>query len=177
MRSIVRRSIAASAVLSLALTSWGLPAVAGSGAVLAGRVTASDGASPRGDVVVHLLQDGREASVRSAATDARGAFRMDAAPAGTYRVLVEAPEGAFLASDAISLADGEDPAPVLLALRQEEPPAEPAAPAEPPPAAAPAPAGQEGLPGWAKWTIVGGIAIGAAFVINEVTDEDEASDL
>lgn len=171
MRSIVRRFIAASAVLSLALTSAAIPVPAGAGAVLAGRVTASDGASPRGDVVVHLLQEGRATAVTSAATDARGAFRMDPTPAGTYRVLVEAPEGAFLAGEAISLADGEDPAPVLLALRQEEPPAEPA------PAPPPAPVAQEGLPTWAKWTIVGGIAIGAAFVINEVTDEDEASDL
>jgi hypothetical protein len=177
MRSIVRRLIAASVVLSLALTAGAIPGRAGAGAVLAGRVTASDGASPRGDVVVHLLQDGRATAVASAPTDARGAFRMEPAPAGTYRVLVEAPEGAFLAAEAISLTDGDDPAPVLLALRQEEPPSEPVEPAEPAPTAAPAPAVQEGLPAWAKWTIVGGIAIGAAFVINEVSSEDEASAL
>lgn len=181
MHGIVRRSMAAGVAFALALTGAVLPIRAGAGAVLAGRVTGADGTSPRSGVVVHLVQDGLGESVASASTDERGAFRIDPAPPGSYRVLVEAPEGAFLATEPIAFRDGEAPAPVLLALRQEEPPeapapAEPVEPAEPK-AAPPPPSAPSGLPTWAKWTIVGVVGISAAFVVNEVTDEDEASDL
>jgi hypothetical protein len=175
MPSSIRRAVSVAAALSLVCVLAAGPAGAGASAVLAGRVTAADGATPRSGVVVHLVPDGASDSVASAATDPRGAFRMEAAPVGTFRVLVEAPEGAFLAPDSISLREGEEAAPVLVALRMADPPEEGGT--EPTPGTPPPPAARAGLPTWAKWTIVGVAALGAGFVIKQVTDEDEASDL
>jgi hypothetical protein len=108
---------------------------------------------------------------KSTPTDAKGAFAIGSAPAGSYALVVEAPEGAFLASSNVQLAPGVNK-PVALALKpgkQGEPP--PAAP----PAAAPAPA-PSGIPTWAKWVIAGGIVVGAAIVVDGVTsDSNEAS--
>ena len=113
-----------------------------------------------------------ESIYRSQPTDARGAFRVDAPAAGRYALLVEAPEGAFLASDGLDLAAGTNRA-VALALKpgkqgQGEPPAAGSTPpAQPPP----------GLPTWAKWVIAGGIVVGAAIVVDAVaSDDDEASE-
>jgi hypothetical protein len=97
---------------------------------------------------------------------------VDAPSAGRYALVVEAPEGAFLASDGLDLAAGANK-PVALALkpskgRQGAPPPAEAPPATPPPTA--------GLPNWAKWVIAGGIVVGAAIVVDAVTSDDEASE-
>jgi hypothetical protein len=89
-------------------------------------------------------------------------------------VLVETTEGAFLAPDPLSLRAGEESAPVLLALRQQGPDD---APGTEPTPGTPPPAAKEGLPTWAKWTIVGVVGVAGGLVIKEITDEDEASDL
>ena len=164
--STVRRSTAVASILALVmLTSSGL-LQAGAPSSLSGRVVTQDGAGPRAWVVVTLVEPASEKAYRSSPTDARGAFTIDAAPAGNYALVVEAPEGAFLASNNVQLAPGVN-RPVSLALKpgkQGEPPAG----STPPPAAAPKP---KGVPTWAKWVIAGGIIVGAAIVVDAVTSD------
>jgi len=165
--STLRRSTAVVSILGLvSLTSSGLVQAAPS-ATLSGRVVAQDGAGPRAGVVVTLVAPASEKAYRSSPTDARGAFTIAAAPAGNYSLLVEAPEGAFLASNNMQLAPGVN-RPVSLALKpgkQGEPPAG----STPPPAAAP----KSSVPTWAKWVIAGGIIVGAAIVVDAVTSDSK----
>jgi hypothetical protein len=145
----------------------------GAPSTLTGRVLAQNGADPRAGVVVTLVEPASEQAYRSSPTDARGAFKIDAAPAGSYALVVEAPEGAFLAASNLVLAPGMN-RPVSLALKQ-------AAEGEPAPAGAAEPPPEEKkkksveLPLWAKWVIAGGVIVGAAIVIDSVTSNDEAS--
>jgi hypothetical protein len=166
--STIRRSTAAALVFGLVtMTSSGV-LMAGAPSTLSGRVLTQNGTDPRPGVVVALVEPATERAYRSSPTDARGAFTIDAAPAGDYALLVEAPEGAFLASNHMQLAPGVN-RPVSLALKpgkQGEPPAAPAAPAEPK---------KGGPPTWAKWVIAGAIVVGAAIVVDAVTKSDEAS--
>jgi hypothetical protein len=169
----IRSVTAIVSILGLVLASSSGVLAATSPTSLTGRVT-TDAAEPRAGVVVTLVEPASEKAYRSAPTDARGAFTIDAAPAGSYALVVEAPEGAFLASNNVQLAPGVN-RPISLALKpakggkQETPPPAPAdAPPAPPPAS-------KGPPTWAKWVIAGGIIVGAAVVINAVTKDDEAS--
>jgi Carboxypeptidase regulatory-like domain len=165
--STLRRSTAAALVSGLVtLTSSGV-LMAGAPSSLTGRVLMQNGADPRPGVVVALVEPASERAYRSSPTDARGAFTIDAAPAGDYALLVEAPEGAFLASSHVQLAPGVN-RPVSLALkpgRQDEPPAG-STPPEPK---------KSGPPTWAKWVIAGAVVVGAAIVVDAVTKNDEAS--
>ncbi|HEX5042952.1 MAG TPA: carboxypeptidase-like regulatory domain-containing protein [Candidatus Polarisedimenticolaceae bacterium] len=163
-------------------------------AQLRGRVLDADGRTPRTGVTVVLVDESGQARYRSEPSTARGVFRIHGADAGTYRLLAETTEGAFLAPQAVDLAAGDTRA-LSLSLTpgqpEPEPPApeptpEPPAPSEPttpppaepttPPPATPAPVTPvETGPQWRKWVIVGGIGVAALLVINEMTDEDEAS--
>ena len=167
--STLRRPTAAGLIFGfVTLTSSGVLS-AGSPSTLSGRVMMQNGADPRPGVVVTLVEPASERAFRSSPTDARGAFTIDAAPAGDYALVVEAPEGAFLASSHLQLAPGVN-RPVSLALK-------PGKEGDPPAESTP-PAGQKkgGTPTWAKWVIAGGIVIGAAIVIDGVTqDSKEAS--
>jgi hypothetical protein len=168
--SLARRLTAVSLALSVAgLTSAG-PLLAGSPTTLSGRVLAANGADARSGVVVALVDTSAEKVFRSQPTDSRGAFRVDAPAAGRYALLVEAPEGAFLASDGLVLAPGQN-RPVSLALKPGKQGAQPA----PTPAPSASSAASSGLPNWAKWVIAGGIVVGAAIVVDAVTSGDEAS--
>jgi hypothetical protein len=165
----LRRPTAVALVFGLVtLTSSGL-LQAGSPSTLAGRVLMQNGTDPRPGVVVTLVAPASERAYRSSPTDARGAFTIDAAPAGDYALIVEAPEGAFLAASNVQLAPGVN-RPLSLALK-------PGKQDQPPPAATPPPAAQKGtLPTWAKWVIAGGIVVGAAIIIDAVTSNpSEAS--
>jgi hypothetical protein len=166
--STIRRSTAAALVFGLVtMTSSGV-LMAGAPSTLSGRVLTQNGTDPRPGVVVALVEPATERAYRSSPTDARGAFTIDAAPAGNYALLVEAPEGAFLASSHMQLAPGVN-RPVSLALKpgkQGEPPAGATPPAEPK---------KGGPPTWAKWVIAGAIVVGAAIVVDAVTKSDEAS--
>jgi hypothetical protein len=107
---------------------------------------------------------------KSSPTDAKGAFSIATAPAGSYALVVEAPEGAFLAASNLQLAPGVNK-PLSLALKpgkQAEPPPTTPAPATPPPAAAK----KGSVPTWAKWVIAGGIVVGAAIVVDAVTSNE-----
>ena len=153
----------------LTLTSSGVFA-GGAPSTLTGRVLAQNGADPRSGVVVTLVEPASERAYRSSPTDARGAFKIDAAPAGSYALVVEAPEGAFLAAGNLVLAPGMN-RPVSLALKRAE--------GEPAPAggtvAAPPAKKQGELPTWAKWVIAGAVIVGAAVVVDAVTSNNEAS--
>jgi hypothetical protein len=167
----LRRSTAAALIFGLVTMTSSRVLMAGAPSTLSGRVVMQDGVEPRTGVVVALVEPASEVAYRSSPTDARGAFTIDAAPAGDYALLVEAPEGAFLASSHMQLAPGVN-RPVSLALKpgkQGEPPA--------PPAETPAPAEPKkgGPPTWAKWVIAGAIVVGAAIVVDAVTKSDEAS--
>jgi hypothetical protein len=167
-RSMLRRPMAATLVFGLlTLTSSGL-SHAGAPSSLSGRVLAQNGADPRPGVVVTLVEQPSERAFRSSPTDAKGAFTIDSAPAGSYALVVEAPEGAFLASSNVQLAPGVN-RPVSLALKPGK--AGEAAPEQ-------AASGQKpsGVPTLAKWVIAGAIVVGAAIVIDAVTkNNNEAS--
>lgn len=142
--------------------------MAGAPSMLSGRVLAQNGTDPRPGVVVALVEQSSERAYRSSPTDSRGAFTIDAAPAGDYALLVEAPEGAFLASSHVQLAPGVN-RPLSLALKPGRAGAEPAG-------STPSPEAKKGEPPtWAKWVIAGAVVVGAAIVIDAVTKSDEAS--
>ncbi len=166
----LRRTTATALALGLVtLTSSGV-LLADSPSTLTGRVLTPNGTDPRPDVVVTLIEPVSERAYRSSPTDARGAFTIDAAPAGSYSLVVEAPEGAFLAASELQLAPGMN-RPLSLALK-------PGKQAQPPADATPqdANAKQKGaLPTWAKWVIAGGIIVGGAIIIDGITSDDEAS--
>jgi len=168
-------------------------------AQLRGRVLEADGRTPRTGVTVVLVDAGGQARYRSAPTSTRGVFRIPAADAGTYRLLAETPEGAFLAPQEVELTAGNTRA-LSLSLNPSSPgqpeptppptpeptpapseptnppPAEPTPPPPPPPPpATPAPVTAAQGPQWRKWIIVGGIGVAALLVINEMSSEDEAS--
>ncbi len=171
-------------------------------AQLKGRVLEADGRTPRTGVTVVLVDESGQPRYRSEPSSARGVFRIHGASAGTYRLLAETSEGAFLAPQAVDLPAGEtralslslnpgqpepeptppapEPTPEPTPAPPEPAPSEPTTPppAEPttPPPATPAPVTpvQDG-PQWRKWIIVGGIGVAALLVINEMSDEDEAS--
>lgn len=139
------------------------PALAGEAAILAGKVFRADGVTPRPGVVVHLVDPGTEREYPSAPTRDDGAFRVEGAPAGTYRVLAETSDGAFLAGAPLTVAAGAN-RPVSLTLAG----AAPAFQSSADPTATSGPGSE-----WGRWAIAGGIVIAALFVINEVTDDQD----
>ena len=167
----LRHKTAVAVALGLITMSSSGAVLAGSPSILTGRVLTQNGADPRAGVVVTLIEPASERAFRSSPTDARGAFTIDAAPAGSYALVVEAPEGAFLAASDLQLAPGLN-SPLSLALKpgkQGQPPA------EAPPQDSIANKKKGALPTWAKWVIAGGIVVGAAIIIDAVTSSDDAS--
>jgi carboxypeptidase family protein len=168
----LRRPTAFVLTLGLLMTASTGLIMAGTPSTFTGRVLAANGADPRAGVVVTLVDPASETTYKSTPTDAKGAFSIASAPAGSYALVVEAPEGAFLASSNLQIAPGVN-RPVALALK-------PGKQGTPPPAAAPAgaqpPPKKGAIPTWAKWVIAGGIVVGAAIVVDAVTSSsNEAS--
>ena len=151
------------AVLAFAVLAATSPSAAwAADATLLGRVTDAPGASPREGVVVALYDPATQATFRSEPTDARGAFRIPNATAGTYQVVVEATEGAYLAGGGVALKAGENP-PLSVALR----------PAAQEGTTTPAAGSTSKQAPWVKWVIAGGIILGGALVVNAVTDDEQ----
>lgn len=150
------------AVLAAVLVVSTSPFSRAADATLLGRVTNGPGASPREGVVVALYDPSTQATFRSEPTDARGAFRIGGASTGTYQVVVESDEGAYLAGDAVALKAGDNP-PLAVALR----------PASQEGTTAPAAGSTAKQAPWVKWVIAGGILLGGALVVNAVTDDEE----
>ena len=97
-------------------------------ALFRGRVVSADGVTPRSGVTVALVDAERGSVFRSMPTDERGVFQLDSAAPGSYTLVAEVPEGAFVAQGTVSLDAGNNPA-VALALQpmapQEGEPQEP----------------------------------------------------
>jgi len=92
-----------------------VPVVHAENALLSGRVMETDGFTPRSGVVVALVDNENRLVYRSEPTNDEGAFQINSAPAGDYKLLAETDEGAFLASSDFQLASGENK-PVALKL-------------------------------------------------------------
>ena len=159
--SFSRRFVAGALVVTMALLVANLPALAGSNAVFRGRVLEADGVNPRPGVVVALVDENDGKTFESAPADDRGYFRVDSAPAGTYAVVARASEGAFLAADAMTLNPGANK-PVALSLKANA--AEGGTGTASPQ--------QDKIAPWLKWVIVGGIAVGALIVADQITKEE-----
>ena len=179
-------------------TVWlqvGLSVSAGGPSLFRGRVLAADGATPRPGVTIALLHETDGRVLRSAPTDDRGVFRVDSASPGTYRVVAETAEGAFVAPGSVHLDEGANP-PVALALqpteqdqdapekdeKDEKDPAagdqdDPAAPGdtseEAPSSLPPPPAKKEGLSPLVKGIVIGVVGLVAIGVVLEITDEED----
>lgn len=130
--------------------------------VFSGKVLDAGSADPRSGVVVRLVGSSPEAAYAAAPTGSDGAFRLEGAPPGSYRVLAETDEGAYLAADGYELASGPN-RPVALTLGAASPSYQTTATGTQP---------SSGLPTWAKWTIVGGITLIALWAIDSVTDDE-----
>jgi hypothetical protein len=165
--STLRRSTATSLIFGFVTIASSGFLQAASPSSLSGRVLAPNGADPRAGVVVTLIEPKTETAYRSGPTDARGAFNISSAPAGSYALVVEAPEGAFLASDHLQLAPGVN-RPLSLALKPQRAGEQPPAESTPPPQKK-----KNDIPTWAKWTIAGGIIVGGALAIDAVTSSSK----
>ena len=165
-RSNVRRAVAAVLVLALAELTVPVPTSAAGAALLKGRVLDADGVSPLSDVVVTLFDARGSSNFPSGPTDARGVFQASA-PVGSYRLVASTPAGAFLASNEIQLAAGAN-APVALTLKRQAAAGDPASGIPPPASGKKSP-----LAPWAKWTIIGGIAVASILAIDAVTSDEK----
>lgn len=174
MASGPTRRVLASVLFVATLTAAVPPnAVAGGGAVFRGRVLNADGITPRSGVIVTLVDQRGEAVVRSGTSDEGGAFRIDSAPAGSYAVIANTPEGAFLASAAVTLRPGDN-APVGLSLQQTPPTTPPSPPPPPPAGETTTTTTTTRLVPWQKWALVGVIVVSSLFLIDQLS-EDEAT--
>lgn len=154
-----RRALALTLAVTTLLFLLPAPVRAADDAQLAGRVFQPDGLTPRPGVVVHLYDEGTEQVYSSQPTTDEGSFLIDQAPAGTYSLVAESGDVAFLAADGLELQSGSND-PVALTLQT--------APAQS--------TGQQksGLKPWAKWTIAGVIIVAGLFLIYEVTSDDDS---
>ena len=157
-----RRALALTMILSTLWLIGAAPLVAEEDARFSGRVFRSDGATPRSGVVVTLVEPEFLRTFSSGPTNDEGAFTIDGAPAGTYKLVAEVEEGAFLASDSFELSSGDN-RPLALALQESNTNLAP---------------GQSssggGFPTWAKWVIAGGIVVIGAVLISDATDDPES---
>lgn len=172
MSRVVRRTLASLLAVTTVATYGAFPIFAEASALVSGRVTEADGAKPRAGVVVTLVDEAGQKTFRSSPTDARGAFKIDQAPAGRYGMLVETSEGAFVASNAVEVKSGAN-RPVALSLKSASGRAEGEKPSSG--------GSKSTTPTWAKWVIGTGIVLGGIIIADAVTggdlfgSEDEAS--
>jgi len=168
-----RRTLTAVLVVAMVCVHAGFPALASGPALFQGRVVAGDGATPRSGIVVTLVDVAGGKHFASKPSDERGTFRVDSAPPGSYNLVAEAPEGAFLASGKLELIEGDN-TPVSLALKprapqdddDDEDDDEGIIPPPPPPPG--------GLETWVRWVLGGSIIVGGLAVV-DLLGEDEDS--
>jgi hypothetical protein len=114
-------------------------------------------------VVVSLYDAESDATYRSQPTTDEGMFRIDSAPAGSYTLLTEAPEGVYLAAENLELAPGRN-SPLALTLSETAPNLAPAKAST---------TQKDGLPMWAKGLIAGVIVAGGVLLIIKATEDEE----
>ena len=106
------------ALLLLVVTSLFAPSTWA--ASFGGRVFTADGRTPRAGVVVTLVDESGQAARRSQPTNPEGGFMIKGADAGTYHLLVETSDGAFVAPEPLAVKAGDNP-PLALSLRANAP--------------------------------------------------------
>ncbi len=159
---LTRRLLASYLAIATFVFASVVPVVHAESALLSGRVMETDGFTPRSGVVVALVDDENRMIYRSEPTNEEGAFQIDSAPAGDYKLLAETDEGAFLASDDFQLAGGENK-PVSLKLT----------PAAQTSNVTIAP-GQTGADiDWWQWAIAGAIVVAGLLVVSDASTTNE----
>jgi len=151
MKSIsIRRPLAALTVaLILAISPvWAAEAT------FSGRVFEADGFTPQSGVTVNLVEGQGETVYSSDATGANGTFVINGAPVGSYSLLVETPEGAFLSPVPLELHEGANK-PLALSLNASD-----------------TGLGNDdgGIKGWTQWLIIGLLLMAGLYVASEVAD-------
>jgi hypothetical protein len=159
--SLSRRVLALSLCATVILLIVPAPVRAEARAEFAGRVFDSDGITPRSGVVIALYDAASEQTFRSQPTSDEGNFRIADAPAGTYALLAETGEVAYLANDELELQEGAN-RPLALTLQTA-------------PGNQTTTQQQSGMSPVVKWVIVGVIAATALYLIYDVTKESDAS--
>jgi hypothetical protein len=160
-----RRALAALLVPITAFVLAGGPVWSAGGALFTGRVLESDRITPRTGVVVALYDAEAEATYRSHPTTVEGVFRIESAPAGSYALLTETPEGVYLGAEDLVLAAGRN-RPLALTLSETAPNLAPAQSSS-----------SGGLPTWAKGVIAGVIGVfGVLLIVAATEDEDTVTD-
>jgi hypothetical protein len=134
-------------------------ALADSNAQFGGRVFLQDGSTPRTGVVVTLYDSATDRTFSSPPTDERGFFNISDAEPGSYALLAETPEGAYLAAEALDIKAGPNKA-LALTLSSTAPKTAPGATTQ-----------GSGMATWAKWTIAGAIGAAALFLANDIGDD------
>jgi hypothetical protein len=157
--ALIRRILASHLTVALLVFATFVPTDAAEGSVLTGRVMDSDGFTPREGVVVALVDNDNRLVYRSGPTSEEGAFEIDSAPAGGYKLLAETDDGAFLASNDFKLDAGKNE-PVSLKL----------APAAPIPTATIAPGRTGGETSWWQWAIAGAIVVTGLLVVSDASE-------
>jgi hypothetical protein len=156
-----RRALAFALAVSTVLFLMPAPALAAGAADFAGRVFQSDGITPQSGVVVTLYDPGTEQTFSSLPTTGEGNFRISDAPAGTYSLVAETGEVAFLAAEELNLQAGSN-RPLALTLQTA-------------PGYQSAGQPQTKIKPWAKWLIGGAIGVTALYLIYDVSEETDAS--
>ena len=164
-RSRFQRVLAVALILIVTPVVVATPALSAGNAQFGGRVFQADGVTPRTGVVVALVDAETQQVYRAEPTNDEGAFALEAAPAGTYNLLAETDEGAFLASDSIRLNEGANRS-LALSLDPSGYNAQGSTPSS-------AGSSGSGMPNWAKGLIAGAIGVAALLVINEAGDDVE----
>ena len=115
-----RRILAMTVAVALVWLPTAPEAESADTALFRGRVVSADGVTPRAGVTIALVDDERGSVFRSKPSDDRGVFHLDSAEPGSYTLVAEVPEGAFVAQGKVSLGVGKNPA-VALALQPMAP--------------------------------------------------------
>lgn len=162
---LTRRLLALQLAVALFVFAGAVPAGATENSVLTGRVIASDGFTPRGGVVVALVDGESQRVYRSDPTTEEGAFKIETAQAGGYRLLAETQEGVFVASENFELDSGKNE-PVALKLN----------PVAQSPNATIAPGQAGDKTSWWQWAIAGTIIVLGLLVVADASDETKSSE-
>jgi hypothetical protein len=149
------------ALVLMSVSTTALTANNPGNAIFEGRVVAEDGVSPMEGVVIRLAGHETGTVYSSTPSNSDGAFRMDAAPEGTYAVLAQAADSAYLAADSIELKSGQNQ-PVAVMIRPQT-------------ELAPAQSGSSSLPLWGKIVIGGTLGLAALAIIDNSNNDEPAA--